>query len=58
MYIPYSVPFCLLLLFAVLPINSGCKNPHTVKTDNRNAKPSIRTIIQSDKDEESLIKVL
>jgi len=57
MYIKSRIPFCLLLLCVLLPINSGCKNLHTAETTGRNAKLSVRAIIQSDKNEESLIKV-
>ena len=57
MYIKSRGSSWLLLLCALLPINSGCKNLHTAETTNRNAKLSVRAIVQSEKNEESLIKV-
>ena len=57
MYIKSRGSSWLFLLCALLPINSGCKNLHTAETTNRNARLSVRAIIQSEKNEESLIKV-
>ena len=57
MYIKSGVILCLLLLCTLLPINISCKNLHTTEAARSNAKLSVRAIIQSDKNEESLIKV-
>ena len=57
MHIKSRGSFWLLLLCVLLPIHNGCKNLHTAGTTNRNVKPSVRAIVQSDKNEESLIKV-
>ncbi|MGI5101309.1 hypothetical protein [Treponema vincentii] len=57
MCIKHRIPIYFLLLCALLPINSGCKNLHTAETTNKHGKPSVRAVIQSDKNEESIIKV-
>lgn len=57
MYIKSRVMLCLLLLCVLLPINSGCKNFYMAEAADRNSKLSVRAIIQSDKNEESIIKV-
>ena len=56
MYIKSRVMFCLLLLCVLLPINSGCKNLYMAEAADRNSKLSVRAIIQSDKNEESICR--